>query len=46
VLAATGADFILLGDAVWADARGARQALTDAADIIATTTAASARMKA
>jgi len=45
-LAATGADFILLDDAVWADPRGPRQALTDAAGMIATASTRAARVKA
>lgn len=45
-LAATGTDFILLGDAVWTDPRGPKSALTEAADILATTSATPARVKA
>jgi thiamine-phosphate pyrophosphorylase len=33
--AAAGADFVLVGDFIWADPRGARAALTDAAQAIA-----------
>jgi thiamine-phosphate pyrophosphorylase len=35
--AAAGADFILLGEAVWADARGPRAALADIAKAIGAT---------
>lgn len=38
-LAATGADFIMLGDAVWTDARGPAEALKEAAAIVAGTLA-------
>ena len=35
MLAGAGADFVLLGDAVWSDPRGATAALTDATAAIA-----------